>query len=182
MMPMTDHYAYLAEAALSHLSDAHCLRDSTIPCERLRCILFARSARCALSALLSAQGSQHHACTLNLLTPVASLDRQGRYFGRRLDKAQQHARQLSRVLILDQLDAGAGYVTRDLFDARDVQACEAAAVFFVDTCCQRLLRCTWEQALIRFHPFRVPPMTDTTLWQRRHPATRPGNHSVRTLS
>jgi hypothetical protein len=129
--------------------------------------LFARSARCALVALCAAEGLGADESTLSLLTLTSSLGRGGRAFGRHADKAELHARRLSRVLILDQHDAGSGYLTRDLFGMDDVMACEEAAQFFVDLCCRRLLRCTWEQALVRFLPFREPPMIDTVLWQRR---------------
>jgi len=104
---------------------------------------------------------------LNLQSPVAYLVGSRCSFGRSTEKAYVHARLLSRVLILDQHDAGTDYVTRDLFDEGDVLRCEAAAQFFVDRCCRRLMRANWEQALIRFLPFREPPMTSTTLWQRR---------------
>ena len=169
MQDPTDHYAYRAEAALALFADAHQMRQEQDSRQRIVCGLFARSARCALVALCAAQSLPADETTLNLLSPVACLDRRGRGFGRNTDKARLHARILSRVLILDQSDAGAGYVTRDLFDGADVMACEQAAQFFLDHCCRRLLRCTWEQALIRFLPFRCPPMTDTTLWTRRAP-------------
>jgi len=167
MHSATDHYAYRAEAALGLFSDAHQMRHEPDQRERLACSLFARSARCALVALCTAQGLPANESTLNLLSLVTSLDDHGRGLGRHTDKAHLYARLLSRVLILDQHDAGPGYVTRDLFDREDITGCEEAAVFFVDLCCRRLLRCTWEQALIRFLPFREPPMTHTTLWQRR---------------
>jgi hypothetical protein len=177
-----DHYAYQAEAALAHYTHAQWTQHDGFHCERLSCVLYARAARCALNALLSAQGGNPDAGALNLLAAVACLDQRGRIFGRNLDKVQLHARQLSRALILDQSDAGAGYVTRDLFDQADVETCAAAATFFVDLCCRRLLRATYEQALVRFHPFRQPPMTDTTLWQRRHPSGRPGDKQSRRSS
>jgi len=170
------HYAYRAEAALDLFSDAHQMRHEADQRERLVCGLFARSARCALVALCVAQGLPADESTLSLLSLTECLEHRGRGFGRQSDKAQLHARRLSRVLILDQHDAGSGYVTRDLFDRDDVMVCEEAAQFFVDLCCRRLLRCTWEQALIRFLPFRNPPMTDTVLWQRRGTAGRPSSH------
>jgi len=162
-----DRHAYWAEAGLAHLSDAHILRDGTFQCDRLRCSLYARAARCALNAMLSAQGDQAEVRSLNLLAPVVSLDQAGQGFGRHEERATQYARLLSRVLVIDQSDAGEGYVTRDLFGDQDVEACESAAIFFVDQCCRRLMRATWEQALLRFHPFREPPMVDTRLWARR---------------
>lgn len=167
MLSSIDHYAYRAEAALALFSDAHQMRHEPEQRERLVCGLFARSARCALVALCAAQGQPADESTLNLLALTNGLERSGRAFGRHADKAELHARRLSWVLILDQHDAGRGYVTRDLFGREDIAENEAAAQFFVDLCCRRLLRCTWEQALIRFMPFRNPPMTDTVLWQRR---------------
>lgn len=169
----TDHYAYRAEAALAHFSDAHQIRHEPHGRERLACGLFARSARCALVALCASQSLPADESALNLLSPVDSLDRHRRLFGRHTEKALLHARLLSRVLILDLHDAGSGYVTRDLYDADDVLECEEAAKFFVDWCCRRLLRCTWEQALVRLHPFREAPMTHTALWQRRSQTARP---------
>jgi hypothetical protein len=169
MQGITDRYAYRAEAALAHFSDAHQMRHEPNGRERLICGLNARAGRGALMALCAAQGLPADESTLNLLAPVDCLDHARRLFGRHIDKAVAHARLLSRVLILDQSDAGAGYVTRDLFDIDDVMRSEEAAKFFVDLCCRRLLRCTWEQALIRFHPFREAPMTHTTLWKRRGP-------------
>ena len=164
-MPITDHYAYTAEAALAAFTDAHLMRQE---CdrgrERLVCVLFARSARSALVAMCAAQGTPVDAMTVNLMALVAPLD------GSRLRQAGQAyaaARLLTRVLILDQLDAGAGYVTRDLFDQVDMLACEAAAKRLLEICCRRLLHCGWEDALIRFEPFRTAPMTDTRLWSRR---------------
>ena len=167
MLSATDNYAYRAEAALDLFSDAHQMRHEPEQRERLVCGLFARSARCALVALCAAQGLAADEMTLNLLALTNCLERRGRGFGRHADKAELHARRLSRVLILDQHDAGSGYVTRDLFGREDIAGYEEAAQFFVDLCCRRLLRCTWEQALIRLLPFRNPPMTDTVLWQRR---------------
>lgn len=161
-----DRYAYLAEAALSLFSDAHLMAQEPLGRERLACGLFARAARCALAALAQSCGEQAQPATLNLAAPVICLDR-GRVFGRQLERALGHARRLSRVLILDQEDAGRGYLVRDLFDVDDVEGCEEAARFFVDLCCRRLLRCDWEQALIRFAAFRDAPMTDAVLWQRR---------------
>jgi len=164
-MPSADHYAYFAEAALSWFAEAHLMRQEPDGGrERLACGLFARSARCALVALCAAQGTPRDAATLNLLSLVEPLD-----IGppRQVERMNAAARLLSRVLVLDQCDAGAGYVTRDLFDRADVVACEAAAKLLVELCCRRLLRCGWEDALIRFEPFRTAPMTDTHLWSRR---------------
>lgn len=171
-MPSVDHYAYLAEAALAAFAEAHLMRQEPDGGrERLACALFARSARSALAALCVAQGTPGDASTLNLMALVAPLD------GGRLRQAEQAltaARLLSRVLVLDQWEAGAGYVTRDLFDQGDVLACEAAAQRLLELCCRRLLRCGWEDALIRFEPFRAAPMTGTGLWARRvaGPSTR----------
>ena len=167
MSPSADHYAYRAEAALSYFADAHLMRNECENRERHACVLFARSARCALAALCASQGVPVSDTLLNLQSPVACLSGSSCSFGRSTETANAHARWLSRVLILDQHDAGADYVTRDLFDESDVLRCEAAAQFFVDRCCRHLLHTTWEQALIRFLPFREPPMTHTTLWQRR---------------
>ncbi len=164
-MPSTDHYAYFAEAALSCFAEAHLMRQEPDGGrERLACGLFARSARCALVALCAAQGTPGDAATVNLLSLVAPLDR-GRL--RQAQRAYAAARLLSRVLVLDQCDAGAGYVTRDLFDRTDMLACEAAAKVLIELCCRHLLRCGWEDALVRFEPFRTAPMTDTRLWSRR---------------
>jgi hypothetical protein len=60
-------------------------------------------------------------------------------------------------------------VTRDLFDEADIAACERAAEFFLEICTRCLLRCSWEDALLRFLPFRDVPMADTRLWGRRAP-------------
>ena len=167
MITNTDQYAYRAEAALSYFSDAHEMRHDCTNRERYACVLFARAARCALAALCAAKGLPVNDTLLNLQAPVASLKTSGCKLGRSEEAAYAHARWLTRVLILDQHDAGADYVTRDLFDESDVLRCEEAAVFFVDRCCQHLLRTNWEQALIRFLPFREVPMTNTFLWQRR---------------
>lgn len=161
-----DRYAYLAEAGLSHFADAHLMAQEPLGRERLACGLFARAARCALAALSESCAVQAQPATLNLAAPVVCLDHY-KVFGRQLQRAFGHARRLSQVLILDEHDAGRGYLVRDLFDVDDVQGCEEAARFFIDLCCRRLLRCDWEQALIRFLPFRDSPMTNTTLWQRR---------------
>jgi hypothetical protein len=167
-----DHYAYRAEAALAHHLHALWLQHDGVHCERLACGSYSKAARCALVALCLSQGMAADESALSLLPAVACLDRQSRLFGRGADKALAHARRLSRVLILDQHDAGSGYVTRDLFDEGDALACQEAAQYFVDLACRRLLRCTCDQALARLHKFRTPPMTHTVLWQRRGPAGR----------
>jgi hypothetical protein len=172
-----DHYAYHAEAALAHYAQALWLRHDGLHCERLACALYAKAGRGALAALCAARALPFDEATFSLLAAVICLEDQGRAFGRQFDKALGHAQRLSRVLILDQRDAGAGYVTRDLFDADEVECCQHAAAFFMDACCRRLLRATLEQALLRLAPFRQPPLTDTTLWQRRGPAGR-GTRSV----
>lgn len=177
MKSHTDHYAYRAEAALAHFVDGLQIRHEPHGRERLACGLFARAARGALVALCAAQALPADESALNLLSPVDCLDRHRKLFGRQTDKAFFHARLLSRVLILDQHDAGSGYVTRDLYDADDVFACEEAARFFIDWSCRRLLRCTCEQALGRLHPFRTAPMTHTALWERRSQSGSPGRSS-----
>jgi len=163
-----ERYAYRAEAALDLFEDAHLMRQGQDSQERLVCSLFARSARMALSALCVAEGLDSDDLNLSLFRQTAQLEQRG-LFGRAPERAYRHARLLTRVLILDQQEAGAGYVTRDLFDEADVTACERSAQFFLDICTRRLLRCSWEDALLRFLPFRDVPMVDTRLWVRRAP-------------
>lgn len=165
-----EQYAYHAEAALDLFAEAHLLRQEPDSRERLVCGLYARAGRSALTALCVAEGLHATDIRPTLLPHAVQLDDRG-LFRRRSHEAFRYARLLSRVLILDLTEAGIGYVTRDLFDRADAEACERAATFFLDICTQRLLRCAWDDALIRFLPFRSPPMVDTTLWARR--ARRP---------
>ena len=164
---MATPYAYWAEAALAHYEQAQQLQHEALHGERDTCAHYARAARAALNALLAAHSIAPEAGTSYLLAPLATLSRVGQHWGRAAPKAQAHARLLSRVLILDQTDAGADYLARDLFGADDVAVCQVAARFFLETLCQRFLGLDLEQTQLRFDPLRQPPMTHAALWCRR---------------
>lgn len=164
---MSAPYAYWAEAALAHFEEGSWQRHEALRGEREICVHYARAARAALNALLVAHSAAPAGAITNLLSAVVSLRQLGHDWGRGESRALSHARLLSRVLILDQPDAGADYVARDLFGQEDILQCETAARFFVDTACKRFLGLDAEQTQLRFDPLRRLPMTDTQLWTRR---------------
>jgi len=159
-------YACQAEAALSLYEDALWLKADGQHIDRITCLLYARAGRAALLALAIHHRIAVIPSTVNLAGLAASLETHEPVL--RKPKRQAACRDLSRVLVLDGSDAGADYVTRDLFGEEDAEHCADAATQLLNLCCQRLLGMVLDDALLRLFRLRQRPMRDVELWRRRY--------------
>jgi HEPN domain-containing protein len=136
---MFDHCLRYADAGLHQFYEANWLLQQAPPSARTCCVLYARSGRIALKALLAAL-DQSAPTPSNLPSILNQLEQMGFGFD---EQAALHARRLTRVLVLDRYDTGYDYAAQDLFGYDDAKACAVSAALFLDMC----LRCLWSVSL-----------------------------------